>query len=139
MFQGRFTSCPLDHEHGLAASRYVFLNPVRARLVESATDWLWSSAACHAGLKKSDPLVEKNDLQGHCPGVRGWRQLLSSEEEEKSYLLRQSTRTGRPCGNEDFEMKAERLTQRKLPRRETNEKPREIGIVFLVSPQQGDQ
>jgi hypothetical protein len=33
--------------HRVAALRYVSLNPVRARLVERAQDWRWSSTSAH--------------------------------------------------------------------------------------------
>ena len=37
----------MDEEHLAAALRYVSLNPVRARLVERAQDWRWSSTRAH--------------------------------------------------------------------------------------------
>src|SRR6266566_4301224 len=42
-WQGRFGAVAMDEEHLAAALRYVSLNPVRARLVERAQDWRWSS------------------------------------------------------------------------------------------------
>ncbi len=128
LFQGRFASCPLDGDHALAAARYVLLNPVRAGLVQTAIEWQWSSAALHAGLCADDPLVKPNDLLGHCPDLRSWRQLLESDHEERHNRLREATRTGRPCGDEEFEQRAEHITQRALrrqppgrPRREKKE------------------
>lgn len=49
VWQGRFYSCPLDMAHLWAALRYVELNPVRARLVDEADQYPWSSAAAHCG------------------------------------------------------------------------------------------
>jgi putative transposase len=43
-WQGRFGAVAMDERHLAAALRYVALNPVRARLVERARDWRWSSA-----------------------------------------------------------------------------------------------
>ena len=37
----------MDEQHLAAALRYVSLNPVRARLVERAQDWRWSSTSAH--------------------------------------------------------------------------------------------
>jgi putative transposase len=37
----------MDEDHLLAALAYVALNPVRARLVERARDWRWSSTHAH--------------------------------------------------------------------------------------------
>ena len=45
----------LDEEHLVNAVRHVPLNPVRARLVERAADWPWSSR--HAHLKRGDDAV----------------------------------------------------------------------------------
>ena len=41
----------------MAAARYVALNPVRARLVERAQDWPWSSVRAHLD-GRNDELVE---------------------------------------------------------------------------------
>ena len=62
LWQGRFTSFPMDETHLLAAARYVELNPVRARLMKRAQDYPWSSARAHlAGgddkLVKAGPLL----------------------------------------------------------------------------------
>jgi putative transposase len=47
LWQGRFASCVMDREHGVAAARYIERNPVRAGLVKRAWEWPWSSAAAH--------------------------------------------------------------------------------------------
>ena len=49
LWQGRFASFVMDEPHLLAAARYVERNPVKARLVDAAADWPWSSAAAHVG------------------------------------------------------------------------------------------
>ena len=46
-WQGRFGAVAMDEAHLAAAVRYVALNPVRARLVEQAPDWRWSSVPAH--------------------------------------------------------------------------------------------
>ena len=44
VFQGRYTAILVEKEsYLLELSRYVVLNPVRARMVEAASDWPWSS------------------------------------------------------------------------------------------------
>ncbi|MGD9633993.1 MAG: transposase [Pirellulales bacterium] len=46
LYQGRFKSFPVEtDEHLFAVARYVERNPLRARLVERAEDWKWSSLA----------------------------------------------------------------------------------------------
>ena len=50
VYQGRFKSIIVDKDaYLLELSRYVVLNPVRARMVESAGDWPWSSYLAMAG------------------------------------------------------------------------------------------
>ena len=64
LFQARFASVVMDEAHLMAAARYVALNPVRARLVERAQDWRWSSARAHLegrddGLVTVAPLLDR--------------------------------------------------------------------------------
>ncbi|MBT8482789.1 MAG: transposase [Myxococcales bacterium] len=50
IFQGRFKSFPIQSdEHLVSVMRYVERNPVRAKLVERATSWPWSSARWRSG------------------------------------------------------------------------------------------
>ena len=44
VFQGRFKGILVEKEHYLLElSRYIVLNPVRAKIVATAYDWIWSS------------------------------------------------------------------------------------------------
>ena len=61
LWQGRFSSFPLDKQHLLAAACYIEQNPVRANHVEKPEDWEWSSARHHLGLT-TDPIIASNDL-----------------------------------------------------------------------------
>src|SRR5713101_185763 len=51
-WQGRFGAVAMDEDHLAAALRYVALNPVRARLVERAQDWRWSSVHAHLAARE---------------------------------------------------------------------------------------
>jgi len=54
IFQGRFKSILVDKENYLLElSRYIVLNPVRAKLVESPDKWPWGSYRATAGLIKA--------------------------------------------------------------------------------------
>jgi putative transposase len=57
LWQGRFSSFPLDENYLLAAARYVERNPVRAGIVEKAWEYAWSSALAH--LEGRDDLLVK--------------------------------------------------------------------------------
>src|SRR5208282_2865913 len=67
LFQSRFGSVVMDEDHLMAAPRYVALNPVRARLVERAQDWPWSSVRAHLE-GRDDPLVEAAPLLSRSAG-----------------------------------------------------------------------
>lgn len=53
IFQGRYKSILIEKEgYLLEVSRYVVLNPVRARAVEKPEDWKWSSYRGTAGMER---------------------------------------------------------------------------------------
>jgi putative transposase len=57
LWEGRHKSCPVDTEgYVLAYYRYIELNPVRARMVESPEHFRWSSYASNA-LDHADALL----------------------------------------------------------------------------------
>lgn len=61
LWQGRFSSFPMDEAYLLTAARYVELNPVRARLVQNPSDYPWSSTQAHIS-RKNDILVKTSPL-----------------------------------------------------------------------------
>jgi len=52
-WQERFTSTQMIGLHFLRAMRYIEINPVQAKLVQTPLDWQWSSAAITCGLEHS--------------------------------------------------------------------------------------
>src|SRR5664279_4929530 len=54
----------MDEAHLAAALRYVSLNPVRARLVEHAQNWNWSSTSAHL---RGAHRVDGEDVRVICP------------------------------------------------------------------------
>jgi putative transposase len=115
LFQERFHSCPTDERHFIASVRYAERNPVRAGMVELPWAYEWSSAAWRTGRRGRDHLVEEREPFGL---DIDWEELLLSDPGEME-VLRERSRTGRPCGNEDFIDLAERIvgrTLRRLPR-----------------------
>ena len=99
LWQGRFSSYPMDNAYLLAAARYIAFNPVRAGLAEKPWDYRWSSAAAHlAG--KDDELVKVFPL---LEIAGGWQSFLSEDITDKEVnALRQHERNGRPLGCEHF-------------------------------------
>jgi putative transposase len=121
LFQSRFASVAMDEDHLIAAVRYVSLNPVRARLVQRAEDWPWSSVRAHlAGA--DDALVSVAPVLAR---VARFAELLATDagDEVRFAALREREGTGRPLGNEDFIKGLERLLGRPLARRAPGRKP----------------
>jgi putative transposase len=100
LWQGRFSSVAMDDTHLASALRYVALNPVRARLVERAEDWPWSSARAHiAGA--SDRHV---DVAPALERVGDFSVFLGAAfDEAMTYAaLRKAESVGRPVGSKQW-------------------------------------
>jgi putative transposase len=126
LWQGRFASYPMDEAHLITAIRYVELNPLRAKLVERAQDWPWSSARAHV-LGKADGLTDLKPLAGvH----RNWRAMLRHGLEagnlapEAEAAIEAHQRTGRPWGDAAFLERLEAQTGRTLKPQKPGPKPK---------------
>jgi putative transposase len=116
LWANRYFSTPLDEPHLWAAVRYVELNPVRARLVDEATDYPWSSARTHAGLQPDLLLDPERPFPGPIGDWAAW--LRAGLEEQTAERLRLNTSTGRPTGSDGFVRELEaRLGRRLRPRK----------------------
>lgn len=122
LWQGRFYSCVLDETHLWAAVRYVERNPVRAALAAHAVDYPWSSARAHCGLRH-DPMLSPDFPP---PGIiEDWARWLESEGDPGILdRIRNTTRTGRPCGTSTFLDGLESLLGRTLRPRKRGPKPK---------------
>jgi REP-associated tyrosine transposase len=59
LFEGRFKAIIVERQpHLLELQRYIVLNPVRARLVDKAEDWRWSSYRATSGLVLAPPWLQ---------------------------------------------------------------------------------
>ncbi len=66
LFQGRFKAILVEKEaYLLELARYVVLNPVRARMVESAEQWSWSSYPAMVGLSGCPEWFDREWLLGN--------------------------------------------------------------------------
>ena len=104
VWQGRFKSPVIqDDEHLLTVLRYIEANPLRAKIVEQAGDYPWSSFACH-GLGRSDPLLDPvtgYDALASYPAARQRRwsaYVHGTPEEAELAAIRRSSETGLPYG-----------------------------------------
>jgi putative transposase len=65
LFQGRFKAMVVEKDTYLKElSRYVVLNPVRAKMVKTPGEWKWSSYRATAGLEKGESWLETEWLLG---------------------------------------------------------------------------
>ncbi len=122
LWQERPFSCVVAESHLWKAIRYVERNPVRAGMVARAADYRWSSARAHCHGQTDllldpewTPLIE-------IPNWSNW--LDGTDDEEFKCLLRESTFTGRPCGDEAFIRNLERSTGRDFTRKKPGPKPK---------------
>jgi putative transposase len=120
-WQGRFGCVALDEAHLAAALRYVSLNPVRARLVERAQDWRWSSTRAHLR-GKDDGLTALAPIRERFP--RFGDLLAVAPEPELFDRLRAAESIGRPLGDDRFLDRIERLTGRRLKPGKRGPKPK---------------
>ena len=112
----------MDEVHLIAAIRYVSLNPVRARLVERAADWPWSSVRAHLcgrddGVVTVAPVLER----------AGPFAVFVDEpfDEGADFVpLRRAETTGRPVGSEGWLKRLENQLARPLAPRKRGPKPR---------------
>jgi putative transposase len=94
LWQGRFSSFPMDETYLLAAVKYIEMNPVRAQLAPDPYSWPWSSARAHAE-GKDDILVKVSPL---LEMVGDWKLFLTDADAEDADKIRRHERTGRALG-----------------------------------------
>jgi putative transposase len=97
LWQCRPFSCVLDEAHAWAALRYVERNPVRARMVERAEDYRWSSARAHCGFG-AEAILNSNWPRGGvppdwaCAAFRRFRRRRAADS--RTYIHRTPMRRG---------------------------------------------
>ena len=105
LFQERFYSTPLDEEHFLYALRYVEQNPVKAFMVKYPWDYKYSSAKYRLNLVKEDKLLSNYEP---IDNIVNYKEFL--QETTQTKFIEEKTRTGKPCGDDDFYDKIKLLT-----------------------------
>lgn len=122
LWESRFKSSLVQSDaYLLACSRYIELNPVRARIVRHVAEYPWSSYPQRVGLEPgwldSDPCF---DALGDCENARAERyrtfldQVASGEE---SNLIRTALQRGQLTGNSRFVDEVERISGVRVERR----------------------
>ena len=109
LWQGRFSSFPMEKRYAISCARYIELNPVRAKLVKRPERWQWSSAEAHIKGEKDKLIRSSKPMRDSGE----WQSLLEGGMDE-SNEFRKHEKTGRPLGSESFINKLENLLERKL-------------------------
>jgi len=106
LWQGRFSSYLLDEKYLLTATRYILLNPVKAKIAKKPWDYKWSSAKHHMKIDNSF-LVRDSLLRGL---IGDWEDFFNTAlRDDDTMLLQLHERTGRPLGDNPFIKKLETL------------------------------
>ena len=117
LWQARFHSCPLSEARLWVGLQYVEGNPCRAGMVQSATEYLWSSARPHLLGKLDESGILDMEFWQKAGGVATWEEIhgieITSEQEQ---ALHRCTYAGRPYGDEVFVREMEVRFQRKWRR-----------------------
>ena len=121
LFQGRFSSFPMDEKYLYAAVRYVENNPVKAKITQSAEDYPWSSARAHI-LGSSDQVLSACFLEKE---IKDWRAFLRSGIPNEVEDLERHTKTGRPLGETSFVEQLEHVLRRQFAKQKPGPKRKE--------------
>jgi putative transposase len=119
-WQGRFGAVAMDEAHLAAAVRYIALNPVRARLVEQARDWRWSSVPAHL-TGRDDGVTTLSPVLDRFPRFAEF--IETEEDPERLDRLRRAESIGRPIGDDAFIQALEARTRRSLKPGKRGPKP----------------
>ena len=126
-WQGRFGCVAMDEPHLLAALRYVALNPVRARLVQRAQDWRWSSVHALLDPARGDGITQTAPVLERVPDFAAL--LQSGKEEDLSLALRRAESIGRPLGDSAFLDRVEAILGRSPKPGKPGPRPQNVDVA----------
>lgn len=119
LWQGRFSSFPMEESWLLKAVSYVELNPVKAGMVDFAWDYPWSSVHAHLSGHDELGLVDTKKMSHY---VDNWKSYLLEAQSYSTEDFAKHERTGRPLGSDSFIEMAESLLNRDLKKKKPGPK-----------------
>ena len=119
LWQGRFSSFPMEESWLLRAAAYVELNPVKAKMVTYAWNYPWSSVHAHLTGKDDFGVVDAGKLLNI---VGDWKNYLLQAQSYSVDEFEMHERTGRPLGSERYIEMAESLLGRDLRKKKPGPK-----------------
>ena len=135
VWQARYFSSALDDGHLWNAIAYIERNPVRARMVEVAEGFRWSSAAERLGdVAAARPGFLDAVASRERFSAEQWRQVLATSLDEEAFgrRLREASRRGRPLGDEEFMEELEKRAGRRL-------RAKAVGRPKAIKKEAGEQ
>lgn len=119
LWQGRFSSYPMDENWLLKAAAYAELNPVKAGMVKNAEDYRWSSIHAHLAGEDINGIINAEKLLSL---TGDWRNYLKQAQSDSVQEFERHERTGRVLGSSGFIEKAEMILQRELKKKKPGRK-----------------
>jgi len=120
LWEGRFKSSPVSNdEYLLACSRYIEMNPVRAKLVKYVKDYKWSSYPAKTGLEKNK-ILEPDPFYMALASTDSKRQIRYEEffkqsiPEHEWKAISESLNKGVLFGNDKFRKQIEETLGRNM-------------------------
>ena len=136
LWEGRYKSCVIDAENYLlACQRYIELNPVRAGIVDSPADYIWTSYQAN-GLGKDIAMHTPHPvylLLGHDSQMREctYRALFETHVDvDDDAMIREATNKGLAVGSERFKQEIERLSGLRVTERRRGPKPEKVEFLL---------
>jgi putative transposase len=126
LWQNRFFSTPVEEERAWDVLAYIELNPERARMVEHAWEWEWSSAQAHiAGFDPSGLL--NMDFWRKQFNPEEWQKFLEriKGDETTAKNIRYATMRGLFLGKKETALRLERELGKQLLPRKHGRKPKQ--------------
>ncbi|MBL8239114.1 MAG: transposase [Bryobacterales bacterium] len=90
LWQSRYYSCVLGFGHLFAALRYVECNPLRARMVDNAVTFPWSSATFHTTRAAPPPWLDMDTFR-QLADPADWPSVLATPQPRAEHTLIHTT------------------------------------------------
>ena len=139
LFQGRYKSIVVEaDEYATQLSRYIHLNPVRARMVDNPEKFFWSSYQFYAGLKKAPAWLVTDFILGFCGRNRSssqgkYREFVVSLLDEEYESPLKDVIASTVLGGLNF---VKEIQERYL---EPNSQDRELPALTELAPRRDDR
>lgn len=138
LWESRYKSSPVDSDNYLlACSRYIEMNPVRARMVAAPEAYVWSSCRYRLGYARCDWLDEdpcyvalgENETQRQ----ERYRHFLHAVIPEGEWMLiREAVQRGQLTGIGSFVDKVEEILGRRIEKRAPGRPPKDVSKCVEV-------